>query len=99
MSTLTRSRPTVRAKEFPFPVAVEWIGGRRVAVEVEGKHPVEVAPPTVFRGTDPSVWSPEDMLVAAAASCLAVTFTGLAERDGLTYKGLRVDGNGILQHT
>ncbi len=87
--------PTVRPKEFRFPVTVEWVGGRRVAAHVEGKRPVEIAPPPVFRGTDPSAWSPEDFLVAAAASCLAVTFTGLAEREGLMYAGLKVDGTGI----
>jgi organic hydroperoxide reductase OsmC/OhrA len=95
MSTLTGARPKVRAKEFAFPLTIRWIGGRRVAAEVAGKQSVEVAPPTVFRGTDPSVWSPEDLLVAAAASCLAVTFTGLAEHDGLTYTALEVDGSGV----
>jgi organic hydroperoxide reductase OsmC/OhrA len=94
MATATKTTPTVRTKEFEFPLSVEWLGGRRVAAKVDGKQPVEIAPPPVFRGTDPSAWSPEDFLVAAAASCLAVTFTGLAERDGLNYQNLRVDGNG-----
>jgi peroxiredoxin-like protein len=85
----------VRTKEFRFPLTVEWLGGRRVAATVEGKEAIEIAPPPVFRGTDPTAWSPEDFLVAAAAACLAVTFTGLAERDGLSYRNLRVDGTGI----
>ena len=94
MTTATKPRPAVRSKEFEFPLTVEWVGGRRVAARVEGKQPVEIAPPPVFRGTDPTAWSPEDFLVAAAASCLAVTFTGLAERDGLSYRNLKVDGTG-----
>jgi peroxiredoxin-like protein len=94
MTTATDSKRTVRTKEFKFPLTVEWLGGRRVAAQVEGKQPVEIAPPPVFRGTDPSAWSPEDFLVAADASCLAVTFTGLAERDGLTYTNLKVDATG-----
>jgi organic hydroperoxide reductase OsmC/OhrA len=94
MTTATKTRPAVRAKEFEFPLTVEWLGGRRVAAKVEGKQPVEIAPPPVFRGTDPTAWSPEDFLVAAAASCLAVTFTGLADRDRLSYRSLRVDGTG-----
>ena len=49
----------------------------------------------MFRGTDPSAWSPEDFFVAAAASCLAVTFTGLAARAGLAYTSLRVDADGV----
>jgi organic hydroperoxide reductase OsmC/OhrA len=85
----------VRPKEFRFPLAVEWIGGRRVDARVAGKPPIEIAPPPEFHGTDPSTWSPEDFFVAAAASCLAVTFTGLAARAGLRYSGLRVDGDGV----
>ncbi len=86
---------TVRAKEFHFPLAVEWTGGRRVVARVEGKPGIEVAPPPEFRGVDPATWSPEDFFVGAAASCLAVTFTGLAERAGLSYRSLEVHGDGV----
>jgi peroxiredoxin-like protein len=86
---------TVRVKEFHFPLSVEWTGGRRVVVRVEGKREIDVAPPPEFRGVDPTTWSPEDFFVAAAASCLAVTFTGLAERAGLDYARLRVDADGV----
>jgi organic hydroperoxide reductase OsmC/OhrA len=95
VTTTTQKPPAVRAKEFPFPLIVEWVGGRRVSAKVEGKHPIEIAPPPVFHGTDPSAWSPEDFFVAAAASCLAVTFTGLAERAGVSYENLKVDGLGV----
>lgn len=85
----------VRPKQFSFPVAVEWLGGRRVQAVVDDKPGVEVMPPPVFRGTDPHAWSPEDLFVAAAASCLAVTFTGLVERAGVSLASLHVDGSGI----
>ncbi len=85
----------VRPKEFHFPLSVEWIGERRVAAHVDGKPAIEITPPPAFRGTDPTTWSPEDFFVAAAASCLAVTFIGLAARAGLAYTKLRVDGDGI----
>jgi organic hydroperoxide reductase OsmC/OhrA len=86
---------TVRPKEFHFPLTVEWTGDRRVAARVDGKPTIEITPPPVFRGTDPTVWSPEDFFVAAAASCLAVTFTGLAARAGLEYTRLAVDADGV----
>ena len=95
MAASAGTSTTVHAKEFHFPVTVEWLGERRVAARVEGKPAVEIAPPPVFRGTDPSTWSPEDFFVAAAASCLAITFTGLAARAGITYTELKVDGDGI----
>ena len=95
MATTAPATAAVRPKEFHFPLSVEWLGERRVAACVEGKQIVEVRPPPVFGGTDPSAWSPEDFLVAAAASCLAVTFTGLAARAGLSYTALRVDADGV----
>ncbi len=95
MSATASSRAAARPKEFHFPLTVEWIGERRVAASVAGKPAIEITPPPVFRGTDPSTWSPEDLLVAAAASCLAVTFTGLAVRAGLSYTALKVDADGV----
>jgi len=86
---------TIRAKEFHFPLSVEWTGGRRVVAKVTGKPGIAVAPPPEFRGVDPATWSPEDFFVGAAASCLAVTFTGLAEKAGLSYAGLEVHGDGV----
>ncbi len=86
---------TVRPKEFHFPLTVDWTGDRRVAARVDGKPSIEITPPPVFRGTDPATWSPEDFFVAAAASCFAVTFTGLAARAGLEYTRLAVDADGV----
>jgi len=66
-----------KSKEHAFPVAVEWEGARRVRVGVHRKAALAVATPAQFhREADPSVWSPEDLLTAAAASCLAVTIAG-----------------------
>jgi len=87
----------MRAKEYTFPVSVEWETERRVRVHVDGKSEVKVASPPEFdRKADPSVWSPEDLFGAAAASCLAVTITGLAEREGLPLRSLAVDAVGTV---
>jgi organic hydroperoxide reductase OsmC/OhrA len=96
MTAIVPTTRKVRPKEFRFPLTVEWIGDRRVTAQVDGKPAVELMPPPVFHGTDPSAWSPEDFLVAAAASCLAVTFTGLAGRAGLMYTSLNVDADGVV---
>ena len=63
MATTPSTTGAVRAKEFHFPVLVEWIGGRKTLARVDGKPSVEIAPPPEFRGTDPDVWSPEDFFV------------------------------------
>jgi organic hydroperoxide reductase OsmC/OhrA len=95
MSASVTSIASVRPKEFHFPLTVAWVGGRRVRAHVEEKQPVDVCPPIVFSGDDASTWSPEDFFVAAAASCLAVTFTGIAERAGLEFDDLVVAADGI----
>jgi organic hydroperoxide reductase OsmC/OhrA len=95
MSASVTSIASVRPKEFHFPLTVAWVGGRRVRALVDEKQHVDVCPPVVFSGDDASTWSPEDFFVAAAASCLAVTFTGIAERAGLDYDDLVVAADGV----
>ena len=86
----------VRYREFRFPVKIAWEGGRRTIARVDGKPPLPIATPPEFRGTDPHMWSPEDALVAAAGSCLAVTIAALAEREQLPLHGLSVKADGIV---
>lgn len=83
-------------KDIRFPVAVEWVGGRRVRASVAGKAPVEIATPPEFKGTDVGVWSPEDFLVAAAASCFTVTFLAVAERRNVPVRDVSVDAVGRM---
>ena len=86
----------MRAKEFSFPVAVEWLGDTRVATRVEGKEEIETSSPPEFRGKDARLWSPEDFFVASAASCLAVTLQGIAGRRDLPLHALTVSGDGVV---
>jgi organic hydroperoxide reductase OsmC/OhrA len=89
--------PSMRTKEYGFPVAVRWEGARTVRATVPGKPPVEVAtPPEFHRGADPRAWSPEDLLTAAAATCLAVTIAGAAEREVLPLGDLSVEATGVV---
>ncbi len=88
--------PPVRYREFRFPVEIDWDAGKRTVARVDGKPPVRIATPPEFRGTDPHMWSPEDALVAAAGSCLAVTIAALAEREHFPLRGLSVNADGIV---
>ena len=91
-----RRNEEMRAKEFSFPIAVEWLGDTRVATRIDGKREIETSSPPEFRGTDATIWSPEDFFVAAAASCLAITLAGIAEQRGLPLHGLNVSGDGVV---
>jgi organic hydroperoxide reductase OsmC/OhrA len=84
------------AREFRFPVEIDWQGGRRTIARVEGKQPVQIATPPEFKGTDPNLWSPEDAFVAATGSCLAVTIAALAEHERLPLGDLDIRAEGVV---
>lgn len=87
----------MKTKEYAFPVAVDWESQRTVHATVAGKAPLAVAtPPEFHREADPSVWSPEDLLTGAAATCLAVTIAGAAEREELPLGELSVSATGVV---
>jgi organic hydroperoxide reductase OsmC/OhrA len=66
-------------KEMQFPVSVRWRGGRLALAEGDGEM-LEVATPPEFQGGLAGFWSPEELLVAAAASCYTLTLAAVAER-------------------
>lgn len=86
----------MRAKEFNFPVSVEWLGDSRVVTRVEGKSEIETSSPPEFRGRNPQIWSPEDFFVGATAACVAITLQGIAEKRELTLRRLEVKGEGAV---
>jgi organic hydroperoxide reductase OsmC/OhrA len=83
-----------RAKHFAFPVGVEWEGGSMTVASVAGKRDLDVATPPEFGGEAEGAWSPEDLLVASAASCFAVTLAAIVRRRTIPLLSLCVDGVG-----
>jgi peroxiredoxin-like protein len=84
----------ITVKDHKFPVSIHWITGRLTRATVPGKPDLQVATPPEFRGGIAGVWSPEDLLVGAAASCYAVTLVAVAERHDVPLHGLDVRGTG-----
>ena len=66
--------------DFRFPLEIVWPGEKRVIASVPGKPSIEIATPPESNGIHPDRWSPEDFLVAAVASCYAVTLIAIANR-------------------
>ena len=81
------------AKDFRFPVSIRWQGQQLVRVEAPDVEEIDVAVPPEFRGPG-GHWSPEQLLVASAASCFAVTFAAIAGRGGIPIHALTVTGTG-----
>lgn len=84
-------------KAHRFPVSIEWRNGRLTTASSPGKPDLDVATPPEFKGGITGVWSPEDLLVAATASCYAVTLLAVAERKRVELLDLEVDATGHLE--
>ena len=83
-----------RAKQFEFPAGVEWEGGSLTVASIPGKHDLDVATPPEFGGENERTWSPEDLLVASAATCFAVTLAAIVRRRTVPLLSLHIEGNG-----
>ena len=87
-------------KEMQFPVSVRWRGGRlaSTATTPSRRGPIEVATPPEFRDGVAGYWSPEDLLVAAVASCFTLTLGAVAERGGAPLLDATVTATGHMSH-
>ncbi|HEU5065325.1 MAG TPA: OsmC family protein [Gaiellaceae bacterium] len=83
-------------KDFRYKVAVDWEVDRITNVSSQDKPDLTVATPPEFKNGVAGVWSPEDLLVAAVASCYSVTLVAVAERRELPLHSLHVSGTGHL---
>jgi organic hydroperoxide reductase OsmC/OhrA len=81
-------------KDHRFPTSVRWLGGRLTRVSAPEKPDLDVAVPPEFRGGIEGVWSPEELLVAATASCYSVTVAAVAERHEVPLYDISVRGVG-----
>ena len=84
-------------KSFRFPVSVHWRGGHVTRSSAPGKPDLDVATPPEFRGGVEGIWSPEELLVAATASCYAVTLAAIAERRDVPLRALDVRAVGHVE--
>jgi organic hydroperoxide reductase OsmC/OhrA len=82
--------------DFRFPVAISWPGGKRVVAAIPGKPSVEIATPIEFKGDHPDRWSPEDFLVAAVASCYAVTLLAITDRTSIPLRDFTIGAEGAV---
>jgi organic hydroperoxide reductase OsmC/OhrA len=83
-------------KEMQFPVSVRWRGGKLVQAETHDDERLQVATPREFHGGIGGHWSPEDMLVAATASCFALTLASVAEKRGASLLDATVTATGHM---
>jgi organic hydroperoxide reductase OsmC/OhrA len=81
-------------KALRFPVSVSLRDVAETTASAPDKPDLEVAVPPEFHGGVEGVWSPEELMVASAASCFAVTLSAIAERMRVPLLSLDVSGTG-----
>ncbi|MBI3126538.1 MAG: OsmC family protein [Candidatus Tectomicrobia bacterium] len=85
----------MRPKEYRYKVGVIWESERQGFLSAGGKPAIRVATPPEFKGHE-GVWSPEDLFVAAQASCFMMTFLGTAYHRGLKFQAFEAEAEGTL---
>jgi len=83
----------------PFPhhygARARGSSGGAIALGSDGVPGLEASAPVEFGGAGGS-WSPETLLVAAAASCFVLTFRSVASASRLDWQRLECDADGTL---
>jgi organic hydroperoxide reductase OsmC/OhrA len=79
-----------------YNVRVDWTHDRIGDILIDGKPKVQVATPPEFDGVE-GILSPEDLFVAAAASCHMTTFVAFTSKMRFEFKSFSCKGVGILE--
>jgi organic hydroperoxide reductase OsmC/OhrA len=69
-------------------------GSPGLALEAPGKPPLRVASPPEFKDGIPGVWSPEELLIGALATCFERTIVAIAAYRGMPLHAVKVDATG-----
>lgn len=85
-------------KALRFPVEARWIEGRLLQLDAVSKPPLTIATPPEFKHGVAGVWSPEELLAGAVASCYELTLVAFAERRRVPLHSLEVDAAGHVEH-
>jgi organic hydroperoxide reductase OsmC/OhrA len=81
---------------YTYELGVEWSGQRAGRAWCEGFPAIEFSAPPEFGG-QAGQWTPEHLLLAAAASCFQSTFLAIAEISKLTVLSFTLKGQAVLE--
>jgi organic hydroperoxide reductase OsmC/OhrA len=84
-------------KAMRFPASVQWRGDRLTRASAPGKPALDVATLPEFKRGIAGIWSPEELIVASAASCLALTLAAVSEASGVEIETIEVEGLGHVE--
>jgi organic hydroperoxide reductase OsmC/OhrA len=79
-----------------YQTQMRWTERRRGLLTATGLPPLTVSTPPEFHG-EAGFWTPEQLFVAAAESCLMATFLGIAGNSKLPVVSYRSTASGRLE--
>src|SRR6266852_7367098 len=89
-SVLRKGRMTMEGAQ-KYRVIAWWSSGRTgLAKSSSTPNAIHFSAPAEFGGLE-GRWTPEDLLLAALASCFTITFHSIAEYSGFDYVDLQVE--------
>ncbi len=71
------------SKQFSYEVSLAWDGRRAATLAGDGQPPILSAPPSDFPYGEGERWSPEQLFLAALASCTMISYLAHAEHRGV----------------
>lgn len=88
---------TTRPKTFTCRTTSEWLGHRGLRFTAgDEKQPLLVTNPPEIDGK-PGEWTPEDFLVGAIETCLALTFARYSEKHHLPVEAYYSEAEGLFE--
>jgi peroxiredoxin-like protein len=86
-------------QKLPHTYTVSVTGKPEEALHAQAAHlpALEVAPPAQFNGPGDK-WSPEELLMAAMANCLVLSFRAIASASKLAWQSIEVSSEGELNN-
>ncbi|MBN2163261.1 MAG: OsmC family protein [Pontiellaceae bacterium] len=81
---------------WTYKVAVDWKKGKTGESRCAGKPTVEVATPPEFGGPE-NIWTPEDLLTSAVATCIMTSALFFLERSKITLKNYQSNAEATME--
>ncbi|MHA2242643.1 MAG: OsmC family protein, partial [Candidatus Thorarchaeota archaeon] len=86
------------SEEHNYALTSRFVKERIVTIEIPGREVIESSPPIDFWSEGPdNTYSPEDLFLASAVTCYAVSIPGVAKRFHADFKDFVVHGKGHLK--
>jgi len=85
----------MKALPHQYKVKVDGLPENNLTAVAENLPALKVAPPSEFDGPGDQ-WSPEELLVAAVASCLVSSFRAIAKASRLEWRSIECESQGEL---